>query len=296
MSIDKALYKYEDIEEEVYIETIESHEDFSIVRHNLFCTFKGCTAKIEYRPKGTGKLKQRAHFKTWRKQDHTKDCEDYFEREKKRKSERNLATINVTLSQKHIDRVLRDLYKQANESEEEKSKRLEKRRMQSSNRKKKKNQIIDASQNSNSSVNLNATTEKQANNTSLEKEPDVKKRLSIKLLNDADIDYTRAVHGEIKEIKFFDKQVVITLEENKTCCDVVLEESYFVDAPLNIKNNFKSLKTILERQELELTLSCMGKVSKVTNQYNLSLTNYVNILINGLIVPQFIFQQQQKRG
>ncbi|WP_252313958.1 hypothetical protein [Sinobaca sp. H24] len=193
MKIQTVLYKNESLSEEISIEAIEYHKDFEIVRKKLYCTFQGCGAKIEYVPKG----KHKAYFKTWPRQDHIEECVDYFEREKKRKSEKGSATLDVALTPSHINRVLREIYKEANENEEDKRNRIEKQK----NKSKKKNITVDESQLPSSSVNINPTTEGGKNDLKVgQRAPNVRKRHNIQLLSESDIGFTRAVYGIVQSI------------------------------------------------------------------------------------------------
>jgi len=290
MSIYTAIFKYDGIEEEIDIETIELHDEFELVKKNLFCAFKSCSAQIEYRPKGINK----AHFKTWQKQDHSPDCIDYFKREKKRRSEKGSATVDVSLSSKHINKVLKDLYREANESEDEKIKRLTKRREQAKKRKK-KNPIVDESQMPESTVSINPTTENENNiEKGIRRAPNVKKRHNIQLLDDNDVNFTRAVYGTIKLISISEKQVIISLSAKKKICNVYFEESFFADAPQNMISMFRTVEKYLS-MDTNLGISCIGKVFKMNNQFNLVVSNHNNFTLNGFPIAKFIFESSKRR-
>lgn len=81
MRIQKVLYKRDDSIEEIYLNEIESRDDIELIKRNLFCAFGGCSAKMEYVPRGV----RVAHFRTWPKVDHTEDCKD-FSKERRRGS------------------------------------------------------------------------------------------------------------------------------------------------------------------------------------------------------------------
>ncbi|MEZ2658584.1 hypothetical protein [Aneurinibacillus aneurinilyticus] len=284
MSIEFALFKYEDVQEEIHIDLIETHEDFELVRNNLFCIYDGCNAKIEYVPKG----KNKAHFKTWPHQDHSKDCLDYFEREKKRKSEKGSATVNASLSPKHVNRVLRELFREANESEENKRKRLEEQRKKAKG--KKKNITIDNSQIPSPVLNVNPTTgEGDDSLGKLKREPNVRKRHNVQLLNESDIGFTRGVYGIAKSISITENRVVISLSSKGKKCNVYFEESFFSKAATNIMGMFKNVEKFIARGS-RLGLACVGQVAKRDEEYQLIINNQNDFTLNDCRISVFSFR------
>ncbi|WP_046181186.1 hypothetical protein [Domibacillus tundrae] len=283
MAIDVVLYKNREVEEEVHINFIEKHKEFQLVRKNLFCAFNGCKARIEYVPKG----KKKAYFKTWPKQDHTEGCEDYFEREQKRKSEKGSATIDVLLSQKHIDSVLNDMYKVANESEEERNKRLEKQRKKG----KAKNKTIDASQAARPALNINPTTGKEGDDIrgDLLRAPSVKRRFDIQLLSDSDVGYTRAVYGIIDAITIANRHVIITLSSNKKKCNLYFEEAFFADAATNAIGMFKNVEDSLSK-DIVLKFSGVGEVVKRNGGIHVVISHQNHFKLNNYRLPLFSFK------
>lgn len=274
MSIETALYKHSDMEEEIHIDTIEEHEDFELVRKNIYCAFEGCTARLEYVPKG----KKTAYFKTWPNENHSKDCFDFFEREKRKKSEKGSATISVPLSPKHISRVLRELYKEANESEEEKKKRLAKKRNQ---KKMKKNVIKDDSVDTVAIGRINPTTaEVTETHGEVKRAPSVKKRSSVQLLSESDVGYTRGVHGNVRDISIKKDQVVMEISSKKKKCKVYFEEEFFANAVVNILGMLRNAKQYFS-EGWELQISCVGEVEKRGEEFRLVVNKQNNFRLNG---------------
>ncbi|WP_342431089.1 hypothetical protein [Neobacillus sp. FSL H8-0543] len=280
MSIEGALFKYKGNVEEIDVKTIETRTDFEILKKNLYCTYDGCPAKIEYVPRGVYK----AYFKTWPKQDHTADCIDYFDREKKRKSEEGSATINVTLSEKHIRNVLKTLYKEVNETKEAREKRLENQKTN----KKKKNKTVDGSQPAETTVKMNATTERGETVGKGVREPNVRKKHNIQLLNEADIGFTRAIYGLIETIDISNGKVTMILYFNNKKCKVHFEEAFFATAARNILSMFQSVKTaLLNGYELEFTGA--GQVIKREQQIDLLILEQYAFSINNYPIAVFSF-------
>lgn len=283
VSIETALYKHNGIEEKIEIDEMEEHEDFEMMRKNIYCTFEGCAARLEYVPKG----KNKAHFKTWPNENHSKDCFDFFEREKKKKSERGSATINVPLSSKHISRVLRELYKEANESEEEKKKRLVKKR---NNKNKKKNIIKDDSGDTISIGRVNPTTaEVTETHGEIKRAPSVRKRSNIQLLSEGDVGYTRAVNGYVRNISIKRDRVVMEISSKKKKCKVYFEEEFFAHAVVNILGMLQNAKEYLS-QGRELQITCVGEVEKRGEEFRLVVNKQHNFRLNGEPIAVFSFK------
>ncbi|MMZ52187.1 hypothetical protein D1872_139440 [compost metagenome] len=281
MSIEAVLFKYKDIEEEIHIDLIEDHEDFELMRRNLFCIYDGCEAKMEYVPKG----KNRAYFKTWPHEDHSEDCVDYFEREKKRKSEKGSATFDALLSPKHVNRVLRELFKEANESEEARRKRLEEKKKPKE--KKKKNITIDESQPPSPTLNINPTTgEGDDLPKEVKRAPNVRKRHNIQLLSESDVGFTRAVYGIVKSISITENRVVISLSSKGKKCKVYFEEAFFSKAAINIIDMFKNVERFITKGS-KLGLACIGQVAKRDEEYQLLINNQNDFTLNDYKIQVF---------
>lgn len=280
MSIETALFKYDGIVEEVNIIEIESRDNFDLVKQNLFCSYQGCSAKIEYVPQG----KNKSHFKTWPKQNHSKDCEDYFERVEKLKGEKSSASIDVSLTDKHVSRVLKELYKEANETPEEKKKRLE---TQSKKKKKKKNGVIDNNQEIQDTVRINATTGDGENNADGSyRAPNVRKKHNLHLLNEDDLGYTRGVYGEIDGITISQDKVILHLSYKLKKCNVHFEEAFFATSAFNMMSMFKNVQAYLsENYKLEFT--GVGQIVKRNNQIDLLINNQNHFKLNDMRITVF---------
>lgn len=280
MRIQKVLYKRDDSIEEIYLNEIESRDDIELIKRNLFCAFGGCSAKMEYVPRGV----RVAHFRTWPKVDHTEDCKDFFKREEKRKSKKNLATTSARLTDKHINNVLKNLIKYTNETEEQKRLRLEKQRKRY---KEKKSQIVDTTTNS---LNVLPTTDKSiSGNVENSKEPPVKKRYSISDLNEEDLNTAIAIHDNILSIKIEVSRVVILLGKDRLKLNVFFEEDFFATAAKNIMNMFEVVNDALEQKQ-RLTLDCVGNVEKRNGDLSIVVTGQNHIRINQKTIERFTFE------
>jgi hypothetical protein len=280
VSIDKALFRYDGREEEFTVDEIEHHDDFDLIKMNLYCTFSGCEAKIEYVPKG----KYRSYFKTWPKQDHSQNCEDFFEREEKLKREKNSASINIALNNKHISRVLRELYNEANEEPEDRKRRLD---SQKKNRQNKKNSVVNNQENFQSIQRTNATTHEGEDNTEgAYRAPSVRKKHNIHLLNEDDIGYTRAVYGIVKSVSITEEKVIIELSNKNKRCNIHFEETFFATSANNILKLFSSLKTLLSNG-LEIEFTGIGEIVKRANSIDMIIFDQNHFKLNNNTI--FVF-------
>jgi len=282
MPILEAVFRKGEVEEPIFIDTIETHPEFTDVKNNIYCTFESCEAKLEYVPKG----KNIAHFKTWPRQDHTPECLDYFEREKRAKSQRNSATVTMALSDKHIANILNDIKRrrrtQANEGSEEN--RTKKRQ--------RKNPEIDSALPANSGLNINPTTGADADVREGEvtaKAPSVRRR-NLLLLNENDIGFTRSLSDVvINDIQIEEERVILTVcssKGNKTC-NVYFEEFFFSSAPVNFIERFKALKKIVGIDN-GLYFSCVGQVIQRNDQIHIIVNKHSDFRVEDLYLTLFI--------
>lgn len=288
MSIFEAIFRdaYADTEELIFVDSIEKHKEFNRVRSSIFCTYENCEAQLEYVPQG----KRKAHFKTWPKQDHTPDCIDYFEREKKARGQKNSATTTMALSDKHIADVLNDMKRKRKSQEDDFNGQSRK------TKKNKKNKTVDPSQPSTNGVNIVPTTGLGADMQEGEvkgKSPSVRRR-TLLLLNDDDIGFTRAIpDGLIESIDINTDRVVIAISSGSKSCNIYFEEFFFSSAPANFIERFKDLEKIFDLN-IKLNLSCVGEVVRRNNELHLLVNKHIAFRVEDLYLT--IFLDNYNRG
>ncbi|MCT1539731.1 MULTISPECIES: hypothetical protein [Lysinibacillus] len=285
MFIEKVYYKKNNGDvEEVNIDDIELREDFDIVKENIYCTYEECNCQMLYVPKG----KRVAHFKTWPGENHSEECEAYFERIKERKPTRSLATSTARLTDEHIRNILREMGKTASETPEEREERLEKQRK----KRKKKNPVKNNNQTPNVDTNIIPVTDDSADILQLEsRAPRVSRRYSVNNLIQDDVGTALALREEISEIEIINNNyAVFHLEsENGKTAKVYLEEAFFATAPLNIHSWLKSLEKIID-SGANLTLSCVGNVIFRNNELALQIFSENHLRVGDKLLPAFIMQ------
>ncbi|WP_345240339.1 hypothetical protein [Pontibacillus salipaludis] len=285
MSIEVALFKDGQGVEEVTADEIENRDDYDKVRKNLFCAYDDCTARIEFVPKG----KRKAHFKTWPNEDHSLDCLDFFEREKKNHASKNLATSTRQLNDNHINNVLRGLVNSVAETEEEREERLAKQRQR-----KKKNATKDETKETEDNERVTPTTSQDATPASEgERAPIVRKRHSISSLSEDDIGNATALHEKISSIQLGEKRAIFTLVKGSKRTKVYFEENYFENSPINAGRSFSVLKRLLDEGKL-LYLYCVGNVERRKEEVCLVINKQSHIRINKQVIGKFIFDATQQ--
>jgi hypothetical protein len=276
MAIYNAVFRNGDIEEDILIDSIEKHGNFEVVRSNLYCSFEDCTAKLEYVPKG----KHRAHFKTWPKQNHSIDCLDYFEREKKANREKNTATINVALSDQHIANILREIKRDLQKPKSVNSRPNEK--------KKRKNTTVDTNKPRVIAVNVNPTTGDDAvaiENNPNKKAPSVRRR-NLQLLNQDDVGFTRSLYANITHVALDEKRAVFSISDGKKTCNIYFEESFFTSAPSNFMGRFISLKNIVATDSNILFIG-VGQVEKRDEEIHMVINHHKHFSVGGSYISIF---------
>ena len=279
MPIYEGIFKLDEFEEAISINTIEDHPRFAEVRSNLYCAYQNCSVKLEYVPKG----KYKAHFKTWPKNDHSADCLDYFEREKTARSTKSLATSTMALSDKHIANILNDVKR--------KRKNLDNNVLTKSGSSKKKTRPrVDTALPENSPVNINPTTGGDADFAEGDikiKAPSVRRR-TLLLLNDNDIGFTHCLWDVlIDSVEVSTEGVIINVYKGKHNCKIYFEEFFFTTAPVNFMDRFVELKNVVNKNK-ELFFSCVGEVIKRNDKIHMMVNKHSNFRVNDFPLTLFL--------
>lgn len=285
--IEEVIYKGNNNEDElIKLSAIELRPDFEEVKRSLYCTFEGCNCKILYVPKG----KRIAHFKTWPGENHSKECEAYFERIKSLKPSKGAATTTTRLTDKHIQNVLKEMGIRAKETEEERLYRLEQQRKK--NKKTKKNPVSNNSNPTKTGLNIVPVVDNSADNlVSVERAPRVSRRYSINNIIEKDVGTALALREKIDRIEVInDRYVIINLvAQNGKTAKVFLEEAFFAQAPSNINSWIESIANMIN-SGIETTLSCVGNVILRENQLCLQVFAESHLRIGDLTIINFIME------
>lgn len=282
MTIHTVLYINEDNVETLNLNDLLAKENYNFVKKNLFCTFEGCNARIEFVPQG----KRIAHFKTWPKSNHTVDCIDYFMREEKASSKYSRETTTIGLSDKRIAEILKAFSKSIDETEEARAQRLENQRNRNKN---KKNVTVNPAVDQKEVDRIIPSTSDEADIIGEgTRAPVVKRRHNINDISEADVGTATAVTGNVIDVFIEHDRSIITLSKNNSLFKVYLDEVFFVNSHSNVIEMLKKLKDI-SANEKTIRLECVGNIEKRNNQLCVSLTNQEHLRLNGLRIARFIF-------
>lgn len=289
MRIDTVIYKNDKgIEEFINLSEITARDDYEVVKKNLHCAYEGCSARIEYVPKG---LKV-AFFRTWRNDDHSTECENFFEREKIKAALRNTASDTAKLTDTHIRDVLKGMNKSVKESAEEKELRLEKQREYASSR---KNTTIDGSQEPISGNFARPTTDKEADyQAEGTRAPRVKRRYSPDDIIEADVGIATGIVGTVASMQLFEKRAIISLKKRSGQFNIYLEEDFFSDAALNIDITLELLKDTISNNN-DYLFFCVGNIEKRDNRLCMIVNSQNHIQINDLSIASFVFRNSNPK-
>lgn len=285
MPIYEAIYRINDIEEPVTINSIEQYHNFSEVRNNIFCTYENCEAKLEYVPKG----KNKAHFKTWPKQNHTIDCIDYFEREKKGRATKNSATATMALSDQHIKNILNEIKRR---------RKNEKLNISGTPKPKKprKRPKTDPSLPASTGINVNPTTSQDANMKEGEekvKAPSVRRR-NLVLLNDDDVGFTRSLSDvTIENVEISEERVILTVMQDAKTCNIYFEQFFFSSAPVSFIDRFEGLKVIVSKNK-GLFFSCVGEVVRRNGNIHMLVNKHSDFRVEDLYLTLYIHSYREE--
>lgn len=289
MKIETVIYRNrEGIEEDVNINDIGKRTDYEVVKRNLYCSYEGCLARIEYVPKG----KKIAHFRTWPRDDHSQECENFFEREMKKALIKNSAVNSAKLTDSHIRGIVKDMKKVVNETPEEKELRLEKQR---ANYKRKKNSTIDISQNPVTSnvarPSTNNDAEYQATGT---RAPSVRRRFDPSDVTEGDINNAVGLTGNVVAIQLFERRAIIVLKKRDSLFNVYLEEDFYSDSTLNLDTTLEALKRI-KNEGTDFSFFGVGNIERRENGLCMLLSSQNHIYINGYKLEVFIYRHNNPR-
>lgn len=278
MFIDRAIFRNGLEEEIVTLESITHHENYLLVKDNLYCAVTGCNCRLNYIPEG---LKV-AHFKKWKGDNHSEDCPYYKETIEGAKSIRIAGKTVSRLSDNHIRKVLIDTYKKFNETEEEKSERLKK---QNENYRKRKNKVIErqaALEFEDVIISLPTTSLDVNEVREGERNPTVRKRLSILDFEFSDIGLTLSTIGFLDNMTLDEKYstLIITDDYSRLTFTIFLEEVFYANSTLSINTMLQGLEKLFAISE-DIIVTCVGEVVLREGQIGMLVLKEDNLSFNG---------------
>lgn len=288
MFIDRAIFRNELEEEFVTLEFITHHENYLLVKENLYCAVPNCNCRLNYIPEGV----KVAHFKKWKGDNHNEDCPYYKETIKGAKSIRITGKTVSRLSDDHIRKVLKETFKKFNETEEEKNERL---KNQYEKYRKRKNKIIErqAVLEFEEVIITLPTTSLDANEVREgERNPTVRKRLSILDFEFSDIGLTLSTIGFLDSLALDEKYstLVLTDDYNRLTFTIYLEEVFYANSTLSINTLLQGLERLLATPE-DIIVTCVGEVVLREGQLGMLVLKEDNLSFNGQYLSNLLLSK-----
>ncbi|MBD7985954.1 hypothetical protein H9649_15390 [Sporosarcina sp. Sa2YVA2] len=289
MRIDRAIFREGRNEEVVTLETITSHADYITVKENLYCATSECNCRLVFVPEGV----KVAHFKKWKGYDHVEDCPYFRETIMGAKSFRIVGKNISRLRDGHVKNVLNDTFDRFNETEEERVKRLER---QNSNSRKRRNKVIerqDTMEFEDVFMTLPSTSLSVEEVKEGDRNPTVKKRMSVADFVFSDIGLTISTVGYLREVHIEEKYslVIIVDKHEHVYFPLYLEEFFYENSSLNIRPMIEGLKKLYEESEDEIIVTVIGEVVFRGGQFGMIVMDEKKLSFNrmrlaGLIVSR----------
>lgn len=285
MLIDRAVFRLEEVEEIVTLDNIVQHGDYVTVRDNLYCPTPNCNCRLIYIPQG----RKIAYFKKWNGDNHNENCQFYKETTNNGHSRRILGSNTSILRDSHVTDILRGIYDTYTETDEEKNARLTRQREYA---RKRRNRRINAEERNPIEeviVNQPTTSLDGESLTEGERNPPVRRRISVLDFDIEDIGNTEATIGTITEIQNNDRQTIITISDKLERGDfnIYLEEVFFRNSPLNINRLLTVLERIIESGR-EVIVSCVGEVIQRNEEIGMLVLNENRLRFNRVPLSSLI--------
>ncbi|MEC0246556.1 hypothetical protein P4H65_12230 [Paenibacillus chitinolyticus] len=248
-SILSATYRTEEVEKEIYLEDM-THELYETVyKHNLFCPFSPCPARMVF---VAGNVRP-SHFRKLQGEKHDSNCLFDLEEKLSTKGRSVGKGVLTSISQKHVKSVL----KSAHDILDEKPKRTP-----GTKSKPPKPPVIyevDPGKEPPGVATLRGPSEEEGIVEGNGREPNVYKRF-VDNLTDQDVKATLCVMGEITHIDLQMEHANFTISRNGVSAKIVFEEAFVVNNP-NDFTRFWYLKRYLDDNP-RAKCGCVGEIRK----------------------------------
>lgn len=251
-TIHSALYKKDGKVKELTLTDFKSLEDKLKYKRYLFCALPKCGARLVY----VHCTSRPSFFRTWKNDDHDKNCIYYFERSDGRAGISTEQVINVELSSERKKKALNRAFQKVQLSEAEIEERNKKRaKRKQSPRSRGKNKSVSVNPVMSNGVGEEEITAKGTRG------PNLLIR-DIEGLRDSDIGKARLLIGDICSISYESKRAIIILKQNKTKLKVKFEEAFFANSP-NLEGLFHYIERFINEYENPL-FTAVGEVRYVS--------------------------------
>lgn len=232
----------------------------------LFCSNKGCTARLLFIPKG----KYEEHLKTYKLNNHIDNCENFFERKELLERMKYKSDSTISISEEKIKEKLQRYCRELNKEDI--------KTPQKKNKKPKANGIVGENTQNKNGTSHEITLSKQG---SIDTEASATvRRKELNGISLKDVGKVILTHGRVEKIELNEKSANFVLVENNKKSTVFFPEAFFATASVGIKKYLEILQAYAMKNYVEVIL--MTEVSLINDEIVLSVIMEECIRINVL--------------
>ena len=266
MRILSAIYLDKDgVTKEIHPREITARIYENKLKGKLYCPTENCPAKISF---SSGKT---AHFRTWRFDEHSRDCLFYFDRIPMSLGRNTTNIISVEITYNRRQNALQDAFVQMNLTEEEKEIRQKNRA--ATGARKKERAVTNARRNE-SSIQMVLFEGDLYEDELLLRRRNISKRF-VDEITSSDIGEIRLIMGNLKSIQQLGEVAEMVIENNKETITVVFEEAFTAER-LNSSylKKFWSIERLAD-QHGQVQFTGIGDVRENVRRNRLELAIYM---------------------
>ncbi len=292
--MDKARYLNVDgVYTEIYADRLNLKEYEKIYKGNLYCEEEGCNAEMILYNRQIG-TKIRI-FKTKSGSIHKPGCKNEIMHKGTKGKVINLIGEDVNISQEHIDRVLkesyRDYYNSLYNNNEPNAEKLTKKKKKKVSPKTDEDEVITYNQ------KANPTTNGEGIVIEGKKEPPIYKR-EVSEISEKDKNSYKEVHGIVKSIIINQDEVIIDIIGiDNSKISIYIGQPYRNQYPQDFRllSNYNTYFSNQKEKNMPVICTCIGELMEINNSYvvqiygnrdiridNLSLYQITNLLYNNI--------------
>lgn len=266
MRILSAIYLDKDgVEKEILPREITARIYENELKGKLYCPTENCPAKISFSSRKT------AHFRTWRFDEHSRDCLFYFDRIPMSLGRNTTNIISVEITYNRRQNALQDAFVQMNLTEEEKE--IRQRNRAATGARKKERAVTNAKRNA-SSIQMVLFDGDLYEDELLLRRRNISKRF-VDEITSSDIGGIRLIMGNVKSIQQLGEVAELVIENNKETITVVFEEAFTAER-LNSSylKKFWSIERLVDQQG-QVQFTGIGDMRENVRRNRLELAIYM---------------------
>lgn len=269
MKIEQALFIYEGSSEEMEVDDIRDHENFTLIKNHLYCAPPGCKCPLIY---ANG---QNPYLRTFPKQNHSVNCPYSLQRIESKNKSQNEEIVKRGFSNEEIQTKHKYAF----------AKYFSPSKKKSDNKQNKSN--------TSKTVNSNSETEKTVSispaldkieNTNKSKTKSIQtNHLSINEIDDKNVNKVVNIVGTVSYVNYDKKNSAFVLKlEDYDNYEIIFPESYITSTSNQeaLKNSFIGISKLSKKETVVCCITT--NLQKSNDKYRLPIYN-VNSLSFGIL-------------